>query len=151
VSLVLTAIPRALSLENHIVAFAGGGPGIFRNTLSEGAVVATAPVSLTVEVGTFRGIVNSRLAYLGTAATSEAVAAPTGGSSGDLRRKDTVQYVFGEGISIKTGSESATPSAPAADTGALKLAEIHCRNGMASIKDADDASNGFIVDARTFF
>ena len=53
-------------------------------------------------------------------------------------------------IDIKTGTEAVTPVAPTADSGCIALAYLHLRPGMASIKNADDATNGYIEDQRSF-
>ena len=53
-------------------------------------------------------------------------------------------------VGIKQGVENAAPVAPAADTDCVALAHVYLRPGMAAIKNADDAVNGYIVDQRVF-
>ena len=66
-------------------------------------------------------------------------------------RIDLVQARLDEwDISIKTGTESATPTAPLADADAIPLAQLYLRPAMTSIKDADDATNGYIINSRAF-
>lgn len=65
-------------------------------------------------------------------------------------RIDIVQIDNTGAITRKAGTENASPSAPAVDTDNLLLATVYCRVGMTSVKDADDASNGYITDARVF-
>jgi hypothetical protein len=47
-------------------------------------------------------------------------------------------------LSIKTGTESATPSKPPADANAVALASIYHRVGETVIKNTDDGTNGYI-------
>lgn len=61
-------------------------------------------------------------------------------------RKDIVQISTAGVISRKAGTEHASPTAPTADANNLKLAEVYNRVGQTSIKDADDASNGYITN-----
>lgn len=61
-------------------------------------------------------------------------------------RKDIVQISTAGVITRKAGTENASPTAPTADANNLKLAEVYCRVGMTSIKDADDATNGYITN-----
>jgi hypothetical protein len=124
----------------------GGGDGIIRNDGDEGLVTEKSPVSMSVFVGPFRGYIGQHFARVASTATKGPVTAPTGGSAGNLRRIDLVQFTLGTiGVNIVTGVESSTPSAPALSANSLHLALLHLRKGMASIKDADDATNGYIV------
>lgn len=118
----------------------GGGDGIIRNALDEGAVIATGPVSLSVTVGAFYGFISLRRAYLLEAADTDAIEAPT-----PEPRIDLVQYTLGVGINIKTGVENAVPVAPTVDSDSIDMAQIYCRVGMTSIKDTDDSTNGYIT------
>jgi len=59
-------------------------------------------------------------------------------------RIDLVQIDQAGAVTIKTGTEDASPAAPTVDADALELATVYCRVGMTSIKDSDDASNGYI-------
>ena len=66
-------------------------------------------------------------------------------------RKDLVQARLATwDISVKTGTEAASPTAPTADTDCIALAEIYCKPGMTSVKDASDGTNGYIIDVRKF-
>ena len=80
---------------------------------------------------------------VGTDEDTSAISAPTGDP-----RIDIVQISRYDVVSIKTGSESGSPSAPAVDANCMKLAEIYCRVGMTSVKDTDDSTNGYITDSR---
>jgi hypothetical protein len=49
---------------------------------------------------------------------------------------------------IRIGNEDTTPVAPSIGDNELKLAEIYHRVGETSIKNTDDATNGYITDFR---
>lgn len=51
---------------------------------------------------------------------------------------------------ITQGVADASPSAPSTTSGYFKIAEIYHRTGESSIKDSDDATNGYITDKRTY-
>ena len=51
-------------------------------------------------------------------------------------------------ITRKAGTENASPSAPAVDTDNLLLCDGVLPRGDDQREDADDASNGYITDAR---
>lgn len=53
-------------------------------------------------------------------------------------------------VGIKTGVEAATPTAPSADADCLALARLYLRPGMQAIWAADDGTNGYIIDVRSF-
>jgi len=53
-------------------------------------------------------------------------------------------------VYIETGTEASSPTPPAvAPDNCLLVANVFHRVGSTSIKDADDAVNSFIVDARS--
>ena len=124
----------------------GGGDGVMRNdALSFLKVVAQSTPDMTVQVSVGAGFVSNRHVVQLTAEDTAAISAPTTNPRIDLVQID--QY---DTVSIKTGSESATPSAPSADSGAMGLATIYCRVGMTVIKDTDDTSNGYLTDVRAY-
>jgi hypothetical protein len=124
--------------------FLGAGDGVF----AYGAVgtdsyktQATDPVSMTVEVLEGIGSRSDQFFELAADWTSATLSAPSADP-----RIDTVSANETTGaITITTGSEASSPSAPATPAGHVKLAEIFHRVGESSIKDADDASNGYIT------
>ena len=61
-------------------------------------------------------------------------------------RIDIVQISNAGVVSRKAGTENASPTAPTADALNLKLAEVYCRVGQTSVKNTDDASNGYITN-----
>jgi len=147
-----TLVPRVRieELEYFVSLGWGGGDGVIRGNGDAGAVVAQSPLSMKANVGTFRGFIANRLVRNASTTATADIVAPSGGSAGDLRRIDLVQYTLSSGVNIKQGVEQAGPVAPSADANSLVLAHSYCRKGMVSVKDADDASNGYIVDARTY-
>lgn len=50
----------------------------------------------------------------------------------------------GSTLQIRKGSEAASPTVPTPTSGDMVLAVIYCRVGLASIKDRDDSTNGYI-------
>jgi len=136
-------------LARLIAYLRGAGSGLLRTPVTAGKVTASTPATASVIVAA-GDWVNGSSIYSWAAAAAGPFAAPTGGSAGDLRRKDTVQFTIGSGVNVLTGTDDPAPSAPAVSANSIKLAEIHCRTGMTTVKDADDAANGFVVDSRVF-
>ena len=141
-------IEAALELVHWLMAQAlGGADGVIRGaTTDDAGAVALSPAGMSVEVGPGYAVVSQFPFKLAVATETAEVTAPVTQDRIDLvqARLDTW------GIGIKTGSEAATPSAPAPDADCLALAELWLRPGMTSIKNADDTTNGYIVDVRTF-
>lgn len=140
-------IEAALEIAFFVLSHAwGGGDGVLRGVADELAVEALDTPGLSVRVNTGYGFIDNHVYKLAAQTQSADVAAPTTEDRIDLvqARLDTWD------ISIKTGTESPTPSAPSADSGAIPLAEIYCRPGMANIQNTDDSTNGYVIDARKF-
>ncbi len=148
--MILIPIGDAVETDLYLNQLAGGGPGIFRGLDNEGDITERSVPDLTVDVDTFRGFFASKKARFHTKTQSPAVVAPTGGSPPDFRRIDRLEWTKGGGLAIITGVDSASPSPPSFTAGSIQLSQLHLRNGMTSIKDADDATNGFIVKERGF-
>lgn len=141
-------IEEALELAYFLLAHAwGGGSGVVRGADSgDLQVKATSPVSmdLTVEAGV--AFIDDMPFKLAVQATLPTFTAPTTNP-----RIDTVQAKLdGWAIQVLTGTESATPAAPAEDADAIRLASVYLRPGMTSIKDTDDSTNGYIIDDRAY-
>jgi hypothetical protein len=134
-----------VEVEYRLSLMTGGGDGVSRGDGNDMDVAEQGTPDMTVTVNTGRGFINNAFIRQIAIETSSTVTAPTGGAPGDLRRKDLVQFTFGSGINIKAGSESATPSPPSTDADSIVLAHLYMRSGAVSIKDSDDASNGYIV------
>jgi len=139
-------------LEQGVSYSFGGGDGVVRSYGSAGSVTAQAPVSLQVDVGSVGLWITNRwyTAPAGETGAGE-IADPSTGVAPALRRIDLVVWTAGAGITVVTGVEGDVPVAPATPASSVVLAHVYCRKDMVSIKDADDASNGYIVDARDYF
>jgi hypothetical protein len=141
-------VEAALELAFFLLSAAwGGGNGVVRGaTADDLQVLARAVPGLTVEVRPGYAFIN-RHAYK-LAATRETIDIPVPAAQ---PRIDLVQASLASwDIAVKHGAESATPAAPTPDVDCIRLAHLHARPGMASIKNTDDGSNGYIVDLRNF-
>lgn len=146
-------LQERIDLLERVLALAwGGGDGVIREAPESASfeVIAQGTPDMTVEVTAGYAVISGRIEILEANYTTAAISAPTGGAPGDLRRIDLVELTLDVGVQIVTGTESATPSAPSVDADSISIGLINCRNGMASIKDEDDSSNGYITDPRTF-
>lgn len=140
-------IEAALELAFHLLSYAwGGGDGVLRNVSGELETVALDTPGLSVRVNPGFAFIQNHVYKLAAQTQSPDVAAPSTNDRIDLvqARLDTWD------IAIKTGAESPTPTAPSPDAAAIPLAHIYCRPGMTSIENADDATNAYLIDARTF-
>ncbi len=106
-------------------------------------VVAQGTPDMTVSVSVGDALVTGILCGLLTAHTTAAIVAPSADP-----RKDIVQISAAGVVTVKAGTENASPTAPTVDSGNLKLAELYLRVGATSIKNTDDSSNGYITDSR---
>ncbi len=141
-------IEQSLELLNEILSLAwGGGDGVLRNAAEKDVKVeANSPQDMTVIVRSGRAFISKFLYKLASDITSPPLTEPTTNPRIDLIQATLSNW----SISVKEGTEEATPSPPSPDADAIPLAEIYLRVGMASIKDVDDGTNGYITDVRTF-
>jgi len=104
-------------------------------------VEAQSSPNLTVKI-------SSGAVYIaGVLTSSAAVASLTGFAAPATNpRIDIVQISTAGVISRKAGTENASPSAPSPDANNFKLAEVYNRVGQTSVRDTDDASNGYITN-----
>ncbi len=141
-------IEAGLELLQFFLAQAWSGvDGVLRGVTADDLdVKATSPSSLSVDAQPGYGVIGNFPYHLSTATSTGDVVAPTTDN-----RIDLVQARLGTwDISVKIGAEAASPTAPSADADAIPLAELFLRPGMTSIKDTDDSTNGYIIDARDF-
>jgi hypothetical protein len=125
----------------------GGGSGVLRGVgPGELGVSATAPESLAVSVAPGYAFIDAFPFRLKAATNTAAIAPPLTEGRIDLVQADLATW----SMTVKEGVEGASPSVPAVDAGAIALAELVLRPGMASIKDLDDGVNGYVVDVRAF-
>lgn len=140
-------IESGFELLHFLLAHGWSADGVLRGAGTDDlAVEATVPEGLSVNVGPGYGFISKFPYALSAVALTASVAAPVSNPRIDLvqARLDTWD------VSIKTGTESATPSAPVPDTDAIALGELFLRVGMTLIKDVDDSTNGYITDVRAF-
>ncbi|MEX2016192.1 MAG: hypothetical protein WD873_06095 [Candidatus Hydrogenedentales bacterium] len=141
-------IEAALELAYFLLAHAwGGGNGVVR-----GAAAADLEV-VAADTPALHVLVQPGYAFIDRCPYKLAVETPTADVTPPVTnpRIDLVQARLATwDVSIKPGAEAASPVAPAPDTDAIALAELYLRPGMTVIKNTDDATNGYIIDARTF-
>lgn len=130
---------RIAQLERFIYGVIGAADGVVQDGGLQ--VVATGTPGMTVEVTAGAAVVNGQPVALRALYTTAAFTAPTGGN----KRIDCIRIDQYGQISVVTGTPSGSPSAPSVGTGYLKRAEIYLRTGSTSIKNTDDATNGYIT------
>jgi hypothetical protein len=105
------------------------------------AATGTPSMDITVSGGV--AIVGGKATWV-REATNLSLAAPAGNP-----RIDTIQVSAAtRTITAKTGVEAVAPLAPEPDAEAVVLWHVYHRVGEANIQNADDASNGYLSDAR---
>lgn len=141
-------IETALELIHFLlVQTYGGGEGVLRGVTQDDLLVkATAPAGLSVEVQPGYALISDYPYKLAAATEILPVTTPVTDPRRDLVQARLATW----DVSVKTGTEAATPNAPSPDADALPLAELYLRPGMTTIEDADDAVNGYIIDVRPF-
>ena len=125
----------------------GGGNGVIRKAAADDLkVVANSTPNLSVRVKPGYAFISKFPYKLAAEAVTANVTPPTTHPRIDLvqARLDTWD------VSIVTGTEAASPTAPAAQTDCIGLANLLVRPGMTSIKDTNDGTNGYIIDVRAF-
>jgi len=141
-------IEQSLELVNEILSLAwGGGDGVLRAaTPKDLKVEANSPQDMTVIVRAGRAFISKFIYKLAIDSTSPPFTAPVADPRIDLVQATLSNWT----ISVKQGTEAASPSPPTVDSDSIALAEVFLRVGMTSIKDVDDSTNGFITDVRKF-
>ena len=125
----------------------GGGSGVIRGAVVDDLKAeALSTPGLSVEIQPGYAFISNFPFKLAAATETVDVTAPSTNDRIDLVQASLKSWT----VSIVTGTESATPIAPSPDEDCIALAQLYLRPGMASIKNADDATNGYIIDARTF-
>lgn len=136
---------RLARTEYFLYSRVGKQAGVIRDGATPGLQVkAQGTPSLTVDITAGSACVAGQVTAL-RADTTLTFTAPTTNP-----RIDSIQIDQEGNIETVAGTESATPSAPSVDADAFKIAEIYHRVGETSVKDSDDASNGYITDSRTY-
>jgi hypothetical protein len=141
-------IEAALELAYFLLNQAwGGSDGVIRKaTTDDLQVQAKAIPAMSVEVQPGYAFIANLPYVLGATLETAAVTAPVTNPRIDLVQARLTDW----DVSILTGAEASSPVAPSPEPDAIALAELYLRPGMTSIQDADDATNGYIIDARQF-
>ena len=141
-------IESALELAYFLLGQAwGGGDGVVRKaTTDDLKVLAKATPAMSVEVAPGYAFISGSPYHLSTTAETVDVVAPTTNPRIDLVQARLDNW----DVSVVSGIEAASPVAPLPDTDCVALGELHLRPGMSVVKDADDATNGYIIDVRQF-
>ena len=141
-------IEAALELAYLLLNLAwGGGSGVIRGAATDDLkVVAASPPALYVKVKPGYGFISKLPDQLSATTDSASVTPPTAHPRIDLVQARLNTW----GISVKTGTEAASPTPPSADADCIALGRLYLRPGMTSIKDTDDSVNGYIIDVRAF-
>ncbi len=138
------ALELLFLLQNQAL---GGASGVLRTgSLADLKVSALAAPGLSVEVGPGYAFINGYPYKLASTTETVDVSAPLVQDRVDLVQASLAAWT----VTVKTGTESAGPSAPPPDSDCIALGQIYLRPGMGSIKNADDGTNGHIADVRAF-
>lgn len=141
-------IEAALELVCLLLNLAwGGGSGVLRGaTTDDLKTVAKTTPGLSVEVKPGYALINKFPFKLAAATETVEVTPPVTQNRVDLVEANLESW----SIKTKQGTEAASPNAPNPDTDCIALAHLYLRPGMTVIKNTDDSTNGYIIDARTF-
>jgi hypothetical protein len=141
-------IEGALELVHFLLSQAwGGGDGVVRHAATDDLrVAATSPEGLSVEVKAGYAFISNLPFKLAETTETAEVTVPSANPRIDLVQARLASW----DVSIVTGVESATPATPSPDADCIALAALYLRPGMTVIADADDLTNGYIIDARAF-
>ena len=123
----------------------GGSDGVLRGALDSLEVVAQAAPDMTVRIKSGIGFASNMWILLEAVENSVTMVAPVSDP-----RIDIIQISKYDVVSVKTGSEAGSPSAPAVDADNTISCEIYHRVGTVHIDDVDDSSNSYITDKRVF-
>jgi hypothetical protein len=141
-------VEAALDLCCHLLATSlGGSEGILRDAASDTLrVVATDPPGMAVDIRPGTAMISGYPFRLAAATRTRVVPAPVA-----LPRVDLVQARLDTwDVTIREGSEAASPAPPATESGCIALARLWLRPGMTCIQNADDGINGYVTDVRAF-
>ncbi len=141
-------LEAALELVHFLAAQVWSGTdGVARGaTADDLKAVANSPATMGVLVEPGYAFISNTPYKLAAQTPTADVTAPVSNPRIDLVQAGLETW----NISVKQGVESATPVAPTADTDSIALAQLYVRTTATSIKDTDDSTNGYIIDARDF-
>ncbi len=125
----------------------GGGNGVIQGAATDDLrVTALAAPGLSVQVKPGYAFINKFPYKLAQITGTTTITPPTAHDRIDLVEACLETW----NVSIKTGTEAPSPSAPSPSANCIALARLYLRPGMTCILDTDDLTNGYIVDVRTF-
>lgn len=135
------------ALQVMLLAILGGGEGVALTSVggTDLLVEAQSTPGMTVKINPGSALVSGQPVAVLATTNSGTITGPSVNPRIDIVQVD--QYGV---LSVKAGTEAGSPAAPSVDSGKVKLAEIYLRVGATSIKNSDDASNGYITDRRVF-
>lgn len=141
-------IEAALKLTFHLICQAwGGGNGVVRGFSADDLKVAAMPSpGLTVRVYPGAAFISKFPFRIAQTMESPEIPPPAAQNRIDLLQANLDTW----GVTIKRGTEAATPAAPNPDAHCLALARLYLRPGMTCIKNSNDGVNGYIIDARVY-
>ena len=141
-------IEAAIALIHFLLNQAwGGGSGVIRGAAADDLdTVATAAPGLSVRVKPGYAFIEGFAYKLGAETETAEVTPPVSNPRIDLVQARLATW----DVTVKTGAEGGLPAAPEPDVDCLRLAELYLRVGMGCIKNEDDGTNGYIIDARQF-
>lgn len=139
-------------MQRLLNALCGGGDGTFATGTDPddvGKVKANTVPNLSVKIRPFWGFIDGVPFQVPDQLVTSLLTAPSSSPRIDTVVARALPGLEGE-FAIRTGIEDASPTAPSIGADEVLLAWIHHRVGETSIKDADDSTNGYIEDKRTF-
>lgn len=135
---------RIAALEAWAWNRVGQANGVIRVSTTALQVTAAGTPSMTVHIAVGAAMVAGQVAALRAATTLVFVAPVTN------PRIDLITIDHDGNIEAVAGTEAASPSAPSVPADALEIARVTHTTAETSIKDTNDATNGYITDTRAY-
>lgn len=140
---IAAALELAFNLINRAL---GGGDGVIFGLADMLRVEAGAPPGMTVTVRPGSAFIAGMPFRLTAPAETTPITPPTGAP-----RVDAVRVRLSDwGIFLQAGNEHAAPQPPAPTSDTLTLAELYLRPEMNAVRNADNGTDGYIIDRRPF-
>lgn len=127
---------RVYRLERAMGGFFGGGDGLIANS-AYGAITQQSTPNMTVQAAAGFGFISGETIEIDAGSDTDTITAPSTNN-----RIDRVVFTLGTGLTVVTGVESGSPSAPATPSESISLATILLTPSHTDIDNAD------ITDAR---
>lgn len=139
-------------MQQFLHAFAGGEDGVWAvgaDPDDSGKVKANTVPNMSVKLRPTWAFIDGVPFRVPNELVTSLLTAPSANPRIDTVVARALPGLTGE-FAIRTGAEASSPTAPSVGDGEVLLAWIHHRVGETSIKNTDDATNGYIEDKRTF-